>query len=266
MKYYYPHSKKKIYPPNRFVNIEKKEEPDRVRLNKFLSNAGICSRRDADKFILAGAVKVNGNIVTQLGSKVSLTDHVQFGEKTVQKEKNIYILLNKPKGYITTCDDPQKRNTVMNLIRDVKERIYPVGRLDRNTSGLLLLTNNGELAVRLMHPKYNVPKIYQVTLDRNFFPDDMDKIKRGIELEDGFIKPDDIAYLNGTDTKKEIGIEVHSGKNRIIRRMFEHFGYKVLKLDRVLYAFLTKKSLPRGRWRFLSDFEVRTLKKICTVS
>lgn len=233
-----------------------------IRLNKYLANAGICSRREADSFIQAGAVKVNGKIITQLGYKVAPGDKVQFGEDTVKKEKTVYILLNKPKGYITTTNDERNRNTVLHLVKGIKERIYPVGRLDRNTSGLLLLTNDGDLATKLMHPKYRVPKIYHVVLDRSLKPDDFDKISNGIELEDGFIQPDGIAYVEGAQSKKEIGIEIHSGKNRIVRRIFEHLGYKVIKLDRVFYAGLTKKNLGRGKWRFLSQSEVRMLKKI----
>ena len=232
-----------------------------IRLNKYLSNAGICSRREADKFISAGAVKVNGKIITTLGYKVASTDKVQFGDNKVHKEKTVYILLNKPKGYITTCDDPMERETVLDLIHGVEERIYPVGRLDRQTSGLLLLTNDGELAKILTHPKYNVPKIYHVVLDKSLKYDDIDKIREGIELEDGLIKVDEIAYPEGAESKKEIGIKIHSGRNRIIRRIFEHLGYKVIKLDRVLYATLTKKNLPRGKWRFLAENEVRMLKR-----
>lgn len=249
-----------------FEKIEKNSSLPRpsslIRLNKYLSNAGICSRREADTFIEAGAVKVNGKIITQLGYKVSPGDKVQFGENTVHKEKSVYVLLNKPKGYITTTDDERGRATVLDLIQGVEERIYPVGRLDRNTSGLLLLTNDGDLATKLMRPKYMVPKVYHVELDKPLKPDDMDKIKNGIELEDGFIKPDDIAYVEDAQTKKEIGIEIHSGRNRIVRRIFESLGYSVIKLDRVLYAGLTKKSLSRGKWRFLAENEVRMLKRI----
>lgn len=232
-----------------------------IRLNKYLSNAGICSRREADKFIAAGAVKVNGEIITQLGYKVSPNDKVQFGDSKVHKEKPVYIVLNKPKGYITTCDDPQERNTVLDLIQGVPERIYPVGRLDRNTTGILLLTNDGELAKTLMHPKYQIPKVYHVELDKALRPADIDAIREGIELEDGFVKPDDIAYVDGAETKKEVGIEIHSGRNRIVRRIFESMGYNVVKLDRVLYATLSKKNLSRGKWRFLSEGEVRMLKR-----
>jgi 23S rRNA pseudouridine2605 synthase len=233
-----------------------------VRLNKYLSNAGICSRREADAFIATGVVKVNGEIITQLGYKISPGDKVQFGGDSVHKEKSVYILLNKPKGYITTCDDPQERETVLDLIKGVKERVYPVGRLDRNTSGLLLLTNDGDLAKTLMHPKYNVAKIYNVVLDKVLSVDDIEKIRKGIGLEDGFIKVDAIEYVDGADSRNEIGVEIHSGKNRVIRRIFESLGYRVDKLDRVLYASLTKKNLPRGKWRFLEDNEVRMLKRI----
>ena len=207
-------------------------------------------------------LQVNGKIITQLGFKVSPGDKVQFGENTVHKEKSVYILLNKPKGYITTTDDERDRATVLDLIHGIEERIYPVGRLDRNTSGLLLLTNDGDLATKLMRPKYMIPKVYHVELDKPLKPDDMDKIKNGIELEDGSIKPDDIAYVEGAETKKEIGIEIHSGRNRIVRRIFESLGYIVIKLDRVLYAGLTKKNLPRGKWRILADNEVRMLKRV----
>jgi 23S rRNA pseudouridine2605 synthase len=242
--------------------LTKQEGPGLVRLNKYLSNAGICSRREADAFIAAGVVKVNGEIITQLGYKISPGDKVQFGGDSVHKEKSVYILLNKPRGYITTCDDPQERDTVLDLVQGVKERVYPVGRLDRNTSGLLLLTNDGDLAKTLMHPRYNVAKIYNVVLDKPLTPDDIEKIRKGIGLEDGFIKVDAIEYVEGADSRNEIGVEIHSGKNRIIRRIFESLGYRVDKLDRVLYASLTKKNLPRGKWRFLEENEVRMLKRI----
>lgn len=242
--------------------LPKQEGEGLIRLNKYLSNAGICSRREADAFIAAGVVKVNGEIITMLGYKISPGDKVQFGGDAVHKDKSVYILLNKPKGYITTCDDPQERDTVLDLIKGVEERVYPVGRLDRNTSGLLLLTNDGDLAKTLMHPKYQVAKIYNVVLDKVLTPDDFAKIQNGVGLEDGFIKVDDIAYVEGGESRREVGIEIHSGKNRVIRRIFESLGYKVDKLDRVLYASLTKKNLPRGKWRFLEDNEVRMLKRI----
>jgi 23S rRNA pseudouridine2605 synthase len=242
--------------------LAKQEGEGLIRLNKYLSNAGICSRREADAFIATGVVKVNGEIITQLGYKISPGDKVQFGGDSVHKEKSMYILLNKPRGYITTCDDPQERDTVLDLIHGVKERVYPVGRLDRNTSGLLLLTNDGDLAKTLMHPRYNVAKIYNVVLDKPLTPDDLAKIRKGIGLEDGFIKVDAVEYVEGADSRNEIGIEIHSGKNRVIRRIFESLGYRVDKLDRVLYASLTKKNLPRGKWRFLEENEVRMLKRI----
>jgi 23S rRNA pseudouridine2605 synthase len=242
--------------------LQKQVGENLVRLNKYLANAGLCSRREADAYIAAGVVKVNGEIITQLGYKISPGDKVQFGGNAVHKEKSVYILLNKPKGYITTCDDPQERDTVLDLIHGVSERVYPVGRLDRNTSGLLLLTNDGDLAKTLMHPKYNVAKIYNAVLDKPLSVEDFEKIKKGIGLEDGFIKVDEIAYVDGGESNREIGIEIHSGKNRIIRRIFESLGYSVDKLDRVLYASLTKKNLPRGKWRFLEENEVRMLKRI----
>ncbi len=242
--------------------LKKQEGENLIRLNKYLSNAGICSRREADAYIAAGVVKVNGEIITLLGYKILPGDKVQFGDDTVRKDKTVYILLNKPRGYITTCDDPQERDTVLDLIKNVPERIYPVGRLDRNTSGLLLLTNDGDLAKILMHPKYEVAKIYHVVLDKPLTATDFEKIEKGIGLEDGFVKVDEIAYVDGSDNRREIGIEIHSGKNRIIRRIFESLEYKVDKLDRVLYASLTKKNLPRGKWRFLDESEVRMLKRI----
>jgi 23S rRNA pseudouridine2605 synthase len=234
-----------------------------IRLNKFLADAGICSRREADKLIESGVIKVNGKIVTKLGTKVSRTDKVMYGDQTLKAEKLQYILLNKPKGYITTSDDPQNRKTVMTLVEKAcKERIYPVGRLDRNTTGLLLFTNDGDLAKKLTHPKYKIKKIYHVVLDKPLAKNDMIKIAEGIELEDGFISPDMIAYDKTVDDKREIGIEIHSGRNRIVRRIFEHLGYKVVKLDRVMFASLTKKDLPRGRWRHLTEKEVGMLKML----
>lgn len=238
-----------------------KEFDGLTRLNKYLSNAGICSRREADELIKAGAVKVNGVVITEMGFKVKSTDVINYGGETLRNERKVYILLNKPKDYITTTDDPQERHTVMELIQGAcKERVYPVGRLDRNTLGLLLFTNDGEMATKLMHPKFNVRKVYQVTLSHNIKPDDFKQLEEGVELEDGFIKPDEVSFI--TESKKEIGIEIHSGKNRIVRRIFEHLGYEVVKLDRVVYAGLTKKDLPRGKWRMLSPKEVSFLKMI----
>lgn len=231
-----------------------------MRLNKFLANAGVCSRRDADKYIEAGVVSVNGSIVTELGSKVMRTDEVKFHDNVVRIEKKVYVLLNKPKGYVTTSDDPQNRKTVMDLVANAcPERIYPVGRLDRNTTGVLLLTNDGELASKLTHPKFLKKKIYHVTTDQNVSASDLNQIAEGITLEDGVIKADAIEYASDTD-KKEIGIEIHSGKNRIVRRIFESLGYHVVKLDRVYFAGLTKKNVRRGDWRYLTEKEVQMLR------
>ncbi len=231
-----------------------------IRLNKYLSNAGVCSRRDADQFIQAGVVSVNGTVVTELGTKVLRSDEVRFHDQPVKMEKKVYVLLNKPKDYVTTSDDPQNRKTVMDLVKDAcPERIYPVGRLDRNTTGVLLLTNDGELASKLTHPQYLKKKIYHVHTDRNVTAADMKQIAEGIQLEDGEIRADAIEYASETD-KKQVGIEIHSGRNRIVRRIFEHLGYKVLKLDRVFFAGLTKKSLRRGDWRYLTEKEVAMLR------
>ncbi len=234
-----------------------------MRLNKYLSNSGICSRREADELIKAGAVMVNGVVVTELGTKILPSDKVQYGNETIRREKLVYVLLNKPKGYITTTDDPFDRNTVMSLVADAgKERIYPVGRLDRNTSGLLLFTNDGELATKLMHPSHKVKKVYHVELDKALTKTDMLTIGDGIELEDGIAMVDEIAYAESGKSKKEIGVELHSGRNRIVRRIFEALGYEVVKLDRMVFAGLTKKDLPRGRWRFLTPKEVSFLQMI----
>ncbi|OQX80797.1 MAG: hypothetical protein B6D61_01520 [Bacteroidetes bacterium 4484_249] len=239
----------------------KDNENQLIRLNKFIANAGICSRREADKLIVSGVIKVNGKIVIELGTKISENDKVQYENETLRVENKYYVLLNKPKGYITTTDDPFDRKTVMSLTKNAcKERIYPVGRLDRNTTGLLLLTNDGDLAKKLTHPKYGIKKIYHVTLDKNLKRDDLNKILQGIKLEDGIIKVDNIAIVQGNENKKEVGIELHSGKNRVIRRIFESLDYKVVKLDRVSFAGITKKDIPRGKWRFLTDKEVGFLK------
>jgi len=241
------------------VSVERKEQL--IRLNKFIANAGICSRREADKLIQSGIIKVNGKTITDLGTKISPTDKVQYDDQILKSEKKYYVLLNKPKGYITTTDDPYDRKTVMFLVKNAcKERIYPVGRLDKNTTGLLLLTNDGDLAKKLTHPKHQVKKIYHVVLDKNLKSADFSQIAKGIKLEDGLIKVDTIAYVQGAGNKKEIGIEIHSGKNRIIRRLFESLDYKVVKLDRVAFAGLTKKDIPRGKWRFLTVKEVSFLK------
>lgn len=230
-----------------------------TRLNKFIANAGICSRREADTYIQTGVVTVNGVIITELGYKVKPEDKVMFGDRPIAGEKLVYILLNKPKDYITTSKDPQNRKTVYELVNGVKERIFPIGRLDRNTTGVLLLTNDGVLAEKLMHPRKGVAKIYHVELDKRFSAPDMDQIRKGIELEDGFFTPDEVDYVEGMD-KHHVGIEIHSGKNRIVRRLFESLDYDVIKLDRVVYAGLTKKGLTRGKWRFLKDSELHALK------
>jgi 23S rRNA pseudouridine2605 synthase len=245
--------------PKRKIHKPTKED-DLVRLNKYIANAGICSRREADQLIEAGAIKVNGKVVTELGTKVLPTDKVQYGDTTLRSELPVYVLLNKPKGFITTVDDPYDRKTVMGLVRNAaKERIYPVGRLDRNTTGLLLFTNDGDLAKKLTHPSHRIDKIYHVVLDKSLTKKDFEQIAAGIKLEDGFIKVDEISYVEG-ESKKEIGIRLHSGKNRIVRRIFETLDYKVMRLDRVVFAGLTKKDLPRGRWRHLTKEEVRYLK------
>ena len=256
------------YDPNAKYSLKKrieyKEENydpnEPIRLNKFLANAGVCSRREADEFIQAGVVTVNGEVVTELGTKVLRTDAVKFHDQPVTMEKKVYVLLNKPKDYVTTSDDPQQRKTVMDLVKGAcPERIYPVGRLDRNTTGVLLLTNDGDLASKLTHPKFLKKKIYHVHLDHNVTAHDMQQIAEGIMLDDGEIKADAIEYASDTD-KKQVGIEIHSGKNRIVRRIFESLGYKVTKLDRVQFAGLTKKNVRRGDWRYLTEEEVDRLR------
>lgn len=231
-----------------------------IRLNKFLANAGVCSRREADDFIQAGVVTVNGEVVTELGTKILRTDNVVFHEQPVSLEKKVYVLLNKPKDYVTTSDDPQQRKTVMDLVSGAcPERIYPVGRLDRNTTGVLLLTNDGELASKLTHPKFLKKKVYHVFLDKNVTKHDLEQIAEGIQLEDGEIHADAVEYASPTD-KSQVGIEIHSGKNRIVRRIFEALGYRVTKLDRVQFCGLTKKNVRRGDWRFLTEKEVEMLR------
>ncbi len=232
-----------------------------IRLNKYISNAGICSRREADELISAGVVSVNGEIMTELGYKVKPGDEVKYNNETLRTEKLVYILVNKPKDFITTVEDPQDRKTVMWLIKDAcRERVYPVGRLDRNTTGVLLFTNDGDLARKLTHPSFEVQKIYQVELDSPLKSSDMELIKNGVTVEDGFVKVDDIAYSSMGEDNSVVGVEIHSGRNRIVRRIFEHLGYGVKKLDRVYFAGLSKKDLPRGRWRFLTPLEVSNLK------
>ena len=231
-----------------------------IRLNKFLSNAGICSRREADVLIQTGVVTVNGKIVTELGFKISPTDVIQYDGETINAEKKRYVLLNKPKGFITTMDDPLGRKTVMSLVKSAcRERVYPVGRLDRETTGLLLFTNDGDLAKKLTHPRYQARKIYHVELNKPFKSDDFDTLLRGVDLEDGRSSADKISYIEG-GTSREVGVEIHSGKNRVVRRMFEAIGYTVVKLDRVVFAGLTKKDLPRGMFRHLKEDEVSYLK------
>lgn len=236
------------------------DKSDTIRLNKYIANAGICARRVADEHIAAGEVTVNGEVITAMGYRVKPGDVVTFQGRVVQPGKKVYILLNKPKDYVTTTDDERGRRTVLDLIKGVtEERIYPVGRLDRNTTGLLLLTNDGELAQKLTHPSYEVRKVYHVVLNKNISREELEQIKNGIELEDGIAEVDDVDYA-GTGLKNEVGIELHSGKNRIVRRIFEHLGFEVIALDRVLYAGLTKKDIPRGHWRYLTDKEILRLK------
>ncbi|MFD2906408.1 pseudouridine synthase [Sphingobacterium anhuiense] len=234
-----------------------------IRLNRYIANSGVCSRRKADELIAAGVVSVNGEAVTELGAKVDpAKDDVKYNGERLKREKMVYVLLNKPKDYITTTEDPQERHTVMELVsKATKERIYPVGRLDRNTTGLLLMTNDGNLAEKLSHPRNNISKIYNVELNKSLTQGDFNKIVFGLELEDGFVKPDDLSYVTG-GSKREVGVQIHSGKNRIVRRIFESLGYEVVKLDRVVYANLTKKDLPRGRWRYIEERELVQLKHL----
>lgn len=238
-------------------DIDPNEE---IRLNKYMANAGICSRREADEYIQAGKVKVNGETVTELGTKISRNDVVEYEDKVVTPERKCYVLLNKPKDCVTTSDDPNGRTTVLDIVKNAcNERIYPVGRLDRNTTGVLLLTNDGDLASKLTHPKFVKKKIYHVWTDKDIAEEDMQRIADGIELEDGEIHADAISYVSDTD-RNQAGIEIHSGRNRIVRRIFESLGYRVVKLDRVYFAGLTKKNLPRGRWRYLTQEEVNYLR------
>lgn len=245
--------------PASYPKYDPAKQTGEIRLNRFLAQSGICSRREADDFITAGLVSVNGQVVTVLGTKVMPTDEVKFNDSRVQGEKKVYLVLNKPKGYVTSLDDPHAGKTVMELVQGAcTERIYPVGRLDKNSLGLLLFTNDGDLTKQLTHPSYQKKKIYQVTLDKPLTRADMDRIAEGITLEDGEIFADEISYVK--ENKQEIGIEIHSGRNRIVRRIFEFLGYTVTKLDRVYYAGLTKKNLKRGAWRFLTREEVERLK------
>ena len=248
-------SKKKFSKTN-----PEEDESKSMRLNKFIANAGVCSRREADKLIAAEKVKVNGEVITEMGYKVASSDSVMYNGKKLSAEKFVYILLNKPKGFITTTKDPHATRTVMDLVKTAtEERIYPVGRLDKETTGLLILTNDGELTQKLTHPSNNIAKIYKATLHRSLIREDQVRLVEGVELEDGKSHFDELSIL--PEDKKEVGIEIHSGKNRIIRRMFEHLDYHVRKLDRVTFAGLTKKDLPRGKYRMLTDKEIFTLKK-----
>ena len=248
--------------PQRVEYVLPEVDPnEQLRLNKYMANAGVCSRREADELIQKGLVKVNGNVVTELGVKITRNDVVEYDDKVVVAESKCYILLNKPKDTVTTSDDPNGRKTVMDLVKGAcQERIYPVGRLDRNTTGVLLLTNDGDLASKLTHPKYVKKKIYQVWTDKPISEEDMQHIADGVELDDGPIHADAISYVSPTD-RKQAGIEIHSGRNRVVRRIFESLGYHVVKLDRVYFAGLTKKNLPRGRWRYLTQEEVNFLKQ-----
>ncbi|MBN1597921.1 MAG: rRNA pseudouridine synthase [Bacteroidales bacterium] len=231
-----------------------------IRLNRYLASTGLCSRREADEFIKAGLITVNGKTISEFGTRVFSSDDVRYNGEKLKTEKPVYVLLNKPKDYVTTTKDPFAKKTVLDLVRNAgKQRIFPVGRLDRNTTGVLLLTNDGELTDRLTHPGYNKMKIYNVTLNKSLRGDHMKQILEGFDLEDGFIKADAINYVDLSD-KKQIGIELHSGRNKIVRRIFEHLGYEIRKLDRVYFAGLTKKGLTRGKWRYLSDKEISMLK------
>jgi 23S rRNA pseudouridine2605 synthase len=255
-----PKNYKKDYSKKKDVVITNADK-GLIRLNKYIANAGICSRREADDLIKSGCVSVNGKVISELGYTVKATDEVNYSGARLKSEKHVYLLLNKPKDYITTADDERGRKTVMELVAGAcKQRIYPVGRLDRNTTGLLLFTNDGELTKKLTHPKHEIEKLYHVELDKNLKQDDFMKLKEGLELEDGMIKPDEVSYAG--ETKREVGIRIHSGRNRIVRRMFEHLGYDVLRLDRTMFAGLTKKNIPRAKWRFLTENEISFLKML----
>ena len=245
--------------PSSYPKFNPNQSAGEIRLNRFISQSGVCSRPEADDFILAGVVTVNGQVVTELGTKILPTDEVRFHDEKLQGEKNVYLVLNKPKGYVTSLDDPHAEKTVMDLVKNAcTARVYPVGRLDKNSLGLLLITNDGDITRQLTHPSYRKKKIYQVTLDKPLTRADMDSLTEGITLEDGDIFADEVAYAS--EDKRTVGVEIHSGRNRIVRRMFEHLGYTVQKLDRVYYAGLTKKNLKRGEWRFLTRDEVMRLK------
>jgi len=255
-------SKSKPNPYRKDTPQKRLEEPTEIRLNKYIANSGICSRREADTYIKSGSATVNGKVIVEMGFKVKLTDEVRFDGSLISPEAKRFVLLNKPKNYITTMDDERGRNTVMELIeKATKERIYPVGRLDRNTTGLLLFTNDGEMAKKLTHPKHNVRKLYHASLDKKLTMKDLQKISENFVLDGKMVFVDAISYIEN-ESKTEIGIEIHSGRNRIVRKIFEHFGYKVVKLDRVIFSGLTKKNLPRGNWRHLTQQEINTLKMI----
>ncbi len=255
-----PKNYKKDYSKKKDVTVTNADK-GLIRLNKYIANAGICSRREADDLIKSGCVTVNGKVINELGYTVKATDEINYSGARIKSEKHVYLLLNKPKDYITTNEDDRGRKTVMELVAGAcKERIYPVGRLDRNTTGLLLFTNDGDMTKKLTHPKHEIEKLYHVELDKNLKQDDFAAIREGIELEDGFIKPDELAYTG--ETKREVGIKIHSGRNRIVRRIFEQMGYDVLRLDRVMFAGLTKKNIPRAKWRFLTDKEISFLKMV----
>jgi 23S rRNA pseudouridine2605 synthase len=241
-------------------NPHTKADDGKIRLNKFLAQAGIASRREADVLISTGVVTVNGKVITEMGFKVSPEDKVTYGGESIKSEKKVYLLMNKPKDFITTVDDPFGRRTVLQLLGKLKQRVYPVGRLDRATTGVLMLTNDGDLTKKLTHPKFGVKKIYNVKLDKNVTSTHLQHLCDGFELEDGYTKADVAVHVGNGNDPKQVGIELHSGKNRIIRRMFEHLGYNVVKLDRVYFAGLTKKDIARGQWRFLTQKEVDLLK------
>jgi 23S rRNA pseudouridine2605 synthase len=260
-----PFDKKKSFKP-RYKNAPaspKASSDGKIRLNKFIANSGVCSRREADLLIKAGVVTVNGKIVNELGTKINPGDVVVYDGNKLTAEKKVYVLLNKPKDFITTSDDPQGRKTVMDLVKNAgDQRLYPVGRLDRNTTGLLLMTNDGELAKKLTHPRYGARKIYHVFLDKPLTRADMQKVAEGVLIDGEKVIPDEVQYAGKNDDKSQIGIELHSGQNRVVRRIFESLDYKVLKLDRVVFAGLTKKDLPRGHWRYLTEKELNFLKMI----
>ena len=252
---------KSVYSKKKQIEYRKKNEGQEteLRLNRYIAKGGVCSRRDADVLIAAGRVKVNGEVVQQVGVKVKRTDRVEVDDQVITPERKVYLVLNKPKDYVTTVEDPLERRTVMTLIEGAcKERVYPIGRLDRQTTGVLLFTNDGDLAKKLTHPKYNQKKIYHVFLDKVVQTGDLEAIRKGIDLEDGFIQADDVRVAE--DDRTQVGIEIHSGRNRIVRRIFEHLGYQILRLDRVFFAGITKKNLPRGHWRFLTEDEVNIVK------